>query len=351
MKKTKWYSPLIIYFLIIGSIFLCGMFGCIISYVCNPENSVIGDLDTLGTACFILGIGCVMFLGCAIYMIMMKKKWIKKEVLRDTGVRRDMIVVDLEVSAGNTTNEKEFGYVVCREGENSEDEKIYKSLLGNYSYYVSQCPIGSFIPVYIDLQNPENYFVDVDGAYRDKEKFQECYEDTEIEEIIEKNSVITFATRNPESDKSRGAGVFIFIGLLIFYGIIVGKGDSISIYLFFGFMGALMLTIGIAIIYGNARQSKLSQLVQSGVKFQGNMQSIKRRDTRHENRADERGYYLVFSGDNPITGKKETFSQYIIDPRLREERVESGTVNLYVNPEKPKDVYMDFSSCVLELKG
>lgn len=202
----------------------------------------------------------------------------------------------------------------------------------------------------MDPQNPEHYFVDVDSAYTNKEQLQEMCEGTEIEQNIENNTVITFEHYHPENDKSTAGWIFSFIGLFIFYIVIFGNTNSIGSYLGFTAMGIFFLGTGILIFYGNARQRRLSKLVGSGMKFEASLYKVVRNDNERAGR-DQRAYVLCFNAQNPITGKKENFFIPTSNSRITEDRVESGVVNVYVDPKKPKDTFMDASSCVLKLKG
>jgi len=294
------------------------------------------------------GGGSIMFLGITAYTIYTNYKWRKGESLRDTGICKEMVVVDLEVD--HASNGKSFGWVVCQEPCESENPKHYKSMKMAYNYCVKHCPIGSFISVYVDPQNPEHYFVDVDSAHMDKEQLHEMCEGTEIEQTIENNTVITFEQCHPENMKSTAGWIFVGIGLFIFYIVLFGKSNSISAYLGFTGMGIFFLTIGIYIFYANARLRRLSKLVGSGMKFEASLHELTR-ISKEKNGIKQRGYRIWFTAKNPITGEEESFSFESYNPRIREERVESGVVNVYVNPDRPKDTFMDASSCVLKLKG
>lgn len=348
MKKTKLFSTLTIYYMIMGSICFCALLGGVFVHFSNPENFFNGNPDAFSAYCAIFGGGSIMFLGITAYTIYANHKWRKGESLRDTGIRREMVVVDLEVD--HTSNGKSFGWVVCQEPDESGNPKHYKSMQMAYNYCVKHCPIGSFILVYVDPKNPEHYFVDVDSAHIDKEQFQEMCEGTEIEQTIENNTVITFEDYHPENKKSTAGWVFVGIGLFIFYIVIFGKGNSISAYLFFSGMGIFFLTIGIYILYANARLRRLSKLVGTGMKFEASLHELVR-ISKEKNGIKHQGYRIWFTAQNPITGAEESFSFDSYDPRIREERVESGVVDVYVNPVRAKDTFMDASSCVLKLKG
>lgn len=170
MKKRKLFSPLLMYFLIMGSICLCALLGGTIVYFGNPENFFNGNTEAFSAYCAISGLGCIMFYFMAACMLYAKWKWRKGEKLRETGIRRDMVVVDLEVDS--TSSEQSFGCVVCQEPEESGNQKLYRSMQLAYNYCIKHCPIGSVVSVYVDSQNPEHYFVDVDSARTDKEQFQ-----------------------------------------------------------------------------------------------------------------------------------------------------------------------------------
>lgn len=348
MKKTKLFSKMTIYFLIMGSICICVLLGVVFAYFSNPENFFNGNPDAFSAYCAFFGLGSIMFLGIAAYTIYTNYKWRKGESLRDTGICKEMVVVDLEVD--HASNGKAFGWVVCQEPGESVNPKHYKSMKMAYNYCVKHCSIGSFISVYVDPQNPEHYFVDVDSAHMDKEQLQEMCEGTEIEQTIENNTVITFEQCHPENIKPTGGWIFVGIGLFIFYIVIFGEGGSISEYLGFAGVGILFFAIGIYIIYEYARQRRLSKLVWSGMKFEASLYDLTR-ISKENNGKKWRGYRIKFTAQNPITGAKESFSFESYDPRIREERVESGVVNVYVNPARPKDTFMDASSCVLKLRG
>lgn len=187
MKKTKLFSTLTIYFLAMGILFLCALLGGVLVHTSNPEMFFGGNPDAFSAYCFICGVGSVPFLGIAAYLIYSHQKWRKGESLRDTGIRKDMVVVDLEVDHSSAGNSTLFGWVVCQEPDAHDRRRV--------------------------------------------------------------------------------------------------------------------------------------------------------------------GHDLWFTAENPVTGKKETFHHWTGDPRIRKERVESGVVDIYVDPEKPKDTFMNVSSCVLKLKG
>ena len=91
------------------------------------------------------------------------------------------------------------------------------------------------------------------------------------------------------------------------------------------------------------------------MRFQANLCRVERNNDSRKRasgtRTSIRAYDLYFSGQNPITGKEEKFRYHTRVQRITEDRVESGTVNIYVNPKKPEENFMDVSSCVLKLKG
>lgn len=348
MKKTKYFSPLVIYFLIMGSICLCALLWGVFMHFNNPENFFHGSADAFSGYCTICGVACIMFSGVAAYLLHSHHKWRKAENLRDTGIRREMVVVNLEVD--HESNGQSYGWVVCQEPGESENPKHYKSIKMAYNYCVRNCPIGSFISVYMDPQDPEHYFVDVDSAHMDKDQLQEMCEGTEIEQEIENSKVITFEHYHPENEKSTAGWVLLGIGLFIFYMVIFGKSDSISAYIFFTCLGIFFLVMGIGVIYADAKMSRLSKLVGSGIKFEASLHELTR-ISKEKNGRKRRGYRIWFKANNPITGAEETFIIDSYNPRIQKDRVESGVVDVYVDPEKTKDTFMDASSCVLKLKG
>ena len=351
MKKTKLFRPLTIYFLVMAGIFLCVLLGGVFVYFSNPENFFAGNPDTFITYCVVFGGGAVIFLLPAVCLLFSSQKWRNGEKMRNTGICREMVVVDLEVDP----NSKDFGYVVCQDPEEQEKPKRYKSIRAVYTYCVKKCPIGSIVPVYFDSQDPEHYFVDVDCARLDKEQLEVMCEGTELEQTIEDNCIITFENCHPEDQESTAGWVFCLIGLGILYVSIFGNTDSLGSRLGFGFIGVFIMAIGILIIYGITRQRKLSVLVETGMRFQANLYKVERNNDSRKSasgtRKTIRAYDLYFSGQNPVTGKEEKFLHHTRKPKITEDRVESGTVNVYVNPEKPTDIFWDISSCVLRLKG
>lgn len=96
----------------------------------NPENFFGGSKDAFSAYCTICGGGCIMFFGITALIVFSNKKWRKAETLRETGIRRDMVVVDLKVDPAG--NDQSFGWVVCQEPGESENPKRYKSMKLNY---------------------------------------------------------------------------------------------------------------------------------------------------------------------------------------------------------------------------
>lgn len=351
MKKTKLFSLLTIYFLAMGILFLCALLGGVLVHNSNPGAFFSGNPDAFSAYCFMCGVGSVSFWGIAVYLMYSHQKWRKGESLRDTGIRKDMVVVDLEVDHGSGANSTWFGWVVCQEPGESEQPKRYKSMQMAYNACVKHCPIGSIVSVYVDSKDPENYFVDVHSARTDQEQIKEMCEGTEIEQTIEDNTVITFKNCHPEKEKPTIGWILCGISLFIFYIVIFGNGASIGSYVGFTCMGIFFLTLGGLILYGNAKYRRLSKLVGNGIKFQAALDKVERNDRKDVHDRRKVGHDLWFTAANPITGEKETFHHWTGDPRIRKERVESGVVDVYVDPAKPKDTFMHISSCVLKLKG
>ena len=354
MKKTKLLSPISIYFLIMGSLFGFSLLVGVIVYYCNWWDYFNTNPDAFPAYCGITGIGCAMFCFLAAYLINYNRKWRKSEDLRSTGIRKDAIVVDLVVDPTNQSNS--FGHVVCQEAGVSENPKMYNSFLMNYNYCVKKCPIGSLIPVYVDPQDPDHYFVDVDCAYTDEEQLQEICEDTNLEDVIEDNRVITFETCHPEYQSSSSGWTFVGVGVIILYFLIVSNKPKMGVsqivgILLFALFGCVFLYVGISSIYQQKRKKKLSVLVVTGMKYQATLEDIVRHDVEKKQGKDLVRHVLYFKAVNPITGEEEKFHEETFDPRIRKERVESGVVDVYVDPNKPKDTFLYFSSCVLKLKG
>lgn len=287
MKKTKLFRPVTIYFLVMAGIFLCVLLGGVFVYFSNPENFFAGNPDTFSAYCALFGGGAVIFLLPVVCLLFSSQKWRNGEKMRNTGICREM--------------------------------------------------------------------VDVDCARLDKEQLKVMSEGTELEQTIENNCIITFEDCHPEDQKSTAGWVFCLIGLGILYVSIFGNTDSLGSRLGFGFIGVFIMAIGILIIYGITRQRKLSVLVETGMRFQANLYKVERNNDSSKSasgtRKTIRAYDLYFSGQNPVTGKEEKFLHHTRKPKITEDRVESGTVNVYVNPEKPTDIFWDISSCVLRLKG
>lgn len=287
MKKTKLFRPVTIYFLVMAGIFLCVLLGGVFVYFSNPENFFAGNPDTFSAYCALFGGGAVIFLLPVVCLLFSSQKWRNGEKMRNTGICREM--------------------------------------------------------------------VDVDCARLDKEQLKVMSEGTELEQTIENNCIITFEDCHPEDQKSTAGWVFCLIGLGILYVSIFGNTDSLGSRLGFGFFGIFIMAIGILIIYGITRQRKLSVLVETGMRFQANLYKVERNNDSRKSasgtRTSIRAYDLYFSGQNPVTGKEEKFLHHTRKPKITEDRVESGTVNVYVNPEKPTDIFWDISSCVLKLKG
>lgn len=86
------------------------------------------------------------------------------------------------------------------------------------------------------------------------------------------------------------------------------------------------------------------------MKFEASLHELTR-ISKEKNGRKRRGYRIWFKANNPITGAEETFIINSYNPRIQKDRVESGVMDVYVNLEKPKDTFMDASSCVLKLKG
>ena len=287
MKKTKLFRPVTIYFLVMAGIFLCVLLGGVFVYFSNPENFFAGNPDTFSAYCALFGGGAVIFLLPVVCLLFSSQKWRNGEKMRNTGICREM--------------------------------------------------------------------VDVDCARLDKEQLKVMSEGTELEQTIENNCIITFEDCHPEDQKSTAGWVFCLIGLGILYVSIFGNTDSLGSRLGFGFIGVFIMAIGILIIYGITRQRKLSVLVETGMRFQANLYKVERNNDSRKSasgtRTSIRAYDLYFSGQNPVTGKEEKFLYHTRKSRITEDRVESGTVNVYVNPEKTTDIFWDISSCVLKLKG
>ena len=55
MKKTKVFSPLTIYFLAMGILFLCALFGGVMVHTSNPEAFFSGNPDAFSASCIICG--------------------------------------------------------------------------------------------------------------------------------------------------------------------------------------------------------------------------------------------------------------------------------------------------------
>ena len=287
MKKTKLFRPVTIYFLVMAGIFLCVLLGGVFVYFSNPENFFAGNPDTFSAYCALFGGGAVIFLLPVVCLLFSSQKWRNGEKMRNTGICREM--------------------------------------------------------------------VDVDCARLDKEQLKVMSEGTELEQTIEDNCIITFENCHPEDQESTAGWVFCLIGLGILYVSIFGNTDSLGSRLGFGFFGIFIMAIGILIIYGITRQRKLSVLVETGMRFQANLYKVERNNDSRKSasgtRKTIRAYDLYFSGQNPVTGKEEKFLYHTRKSRITEDRVESGTVNVYVNPEKTTDIFWDISSCVLKLKG
>ena len=302
MKKTKLFSLLTIYFLAMGILFLCALLGGVLVHNSNPGAFFSGNPDAFSAYCFMCGVGSVSFWGIAVYLMYSHQKWRKGESLRDTGIRKDMVVVDLEVDHGSGANSTWFGWVVCQEPGESEQPKRYKSMQMAYNACVKHCPIGSIVSVYVDSKDPENYFVDVHSARTDQEQIKEMCEGTEIEQTIEDNTVITFKNCHPEKEKPTIGWILCGISLFIFYIVIFGNGASIGSYVGFTSMGIFFLTLGGLILYGNAKYRRLSKLVGNGIKFEAALDKVERHDSKNSHGRRRIGHDLWFTAVNPITG-------------------------------------------------
>lgn len=275
---------------------------------------------------------------------------IKDKKLRETGIRSEAIIVNLEVEKFNYKTNG-MCYVVCKELENDKRPKTYKSSLMSYDYCVKKCPIGSFVPVYVERENSRHYFIDTECAYVDEKKFKKVCKDKKLEKLIEANRMITFENSHPEEVPLLDGWMLTVFGFLLLLLAIFQSRDFWVHSTPLGICAIFCVLIGVfVIIRQKARLRKASALIKNGIKYQATLQDIKRRDIykgwgRHIVR-----HKLYFTAKNPINGKEESFKQESCEPKIRKECVESGVVDIYVDPNKPKNTFMDFSSCVLKIE-
>lgn len=286
-------------------------------------------------------------LGIAAEMICATRKRSKLEVLRYTGIRKNVIVTDFEFEG----HKDGLGYIVCQELENTRKPKTYKSSLISYDYCVKKCPIGSFVPVYVDSKDSGHYFMDTEYAYEDKEEFQKKCEDKKLKKIVETNHVITFEKEHPEETSLMDGWIMTIAGLVLLLIAIFEVIVLREAFPFIGIIAMFLLFIGVFVMLRQkARLRKASRLVRTGLKYQARLQNIKRKDFYGVRGHHSISHKLYFIAQNPITGKEERFKQATFEAKVRKECVESGVVDVYVDPNKPKSTFMDFSSCVLKLK-